>query len=129
MHTHPGDPVSSPATPPRPRATAAAASYAICVEQSPWGMTPPASTAPRPCLGRSQSRPVKSCEEGFVMTDQLPPIVVVRGGVLVDGYHRWQAHVREGIDTIAASLALWGVTCDKPAGPRRRSGVRTATVL
>lgn len=27
----------------------------------------------------------------------LPPIVVARDGVLVDGYHRWQAHVREGV--------------------------------
>lgn len=27
--------------------------------------------------------------------DQLPPIVVARDGILVDGYHRWQAHVRE----------------------------------
>jgi hypothetical protein len=32
--------------------------------------------------------------------DNLPPIIVARGGVLVDGYHRWQAHVREGADTI-----------------------------
>lgn len=28
--------------------------------------------------------------------DKLPPIVVARGSVLVDGYHRWQAHLREG---------------------------------
>jgi hypothetical protein len=28
--------------------------------------------------------------------DRLPPIVVAREGVLVDGYHRWQAHRREG---------------------------------
>jgi ParB-like chromosome segregation protein Spo0J len=34
--------------------------------------------------------------------DQLPPIVVARGGVLVDGYHRWQAHTREGVEDIAA---------------------------
>jgi hypothetical protein len=34
--------------------------------------------------------------------DNLPPIVVARDGVLVDGYHRWQAHVREGVETIAA---------------------------
>jgi hypothetical protein len=34
--------------------------------------------------------------------DNLPPIVVARDGVLVDGYHRWQAHVREGRDTIEA---------------------------
>ncbi|HXE88776.1 MAG TPA: class I SAM-dependent methyltransferase, partial [Hyphomicrobiaceae bacterium] len=27
--------------------------------------------------------------------DRLPPIVVARGRVLVDGYHRWQAHIRE----------------------------------
>lgn len=32
----------------------------------------------------------------------LPPIVVARDGVLVDGYHRWQAHVREGVDQIQA---------------------------
>ena len=34
--------------------------------------------------------------------EQLPPIVVARDGVLVDGYHRWQAHVREGASEIAA---------------------------
>lgn len=34
--------------------------------------------------------------------EQLPPIVVARGGVLVDGYHRWQAHVRENRDDINA---------------------------
>jgi len=34
--------------------------------------------------------------------DQLPPITVARDGILVDGYHRWQAHVREGVDEIAA---------------------------
>ena len=34
--------------------------------------------------------------------DNLPPIVVARGGVLVDGYHRWQAHVREGATAVAA---------------------------
>lgn len=28
--------------------------------------------------------------------DKLPPVVVARGSILVDGYHRWQAHVREG---------------------------------
>jgi DNA methylase len=28
--------------------------------------------------------------------DRLPPIVVARDGVLVDGFHRWQAHVLEG---------------------------------
>lgn len=32
----------------------------------------------------------------------LPPIVTARGGVLVDGYHRWQAHVRENAETIDA---------------------------
>lgn len=32
--------------------------------------------------------------------DNLPPIVIARDGVLVDGYHRWQAHVREGVETI-----------------------------
>jgi hypothetical protein len=31
----------------------------------------------------------------------LPPIVVARGRIIVDGYHRWQAHKREGVDTIA----------------------------
>lgn len=34
--------------------------------------------------------------------DNLPPITVARGRVLVDGYHRWQAHRREGIDKIHA---------------------------
>jgi hypothetical protein len=34
--------------------------------------------------------------------DNLPPIAVARDGVLVDGYHRWQAHVREGREEIAA---------------------------
>jgi hypothetical protein len=34
--------------------------------------------------------------------ESLPPIVVARGGALVDGYHRWQAHVREGAETIQA---------------------------
>lgn len=34
--------------------------------------------------------------------ENLPPIVVARGRVLVDGYHRWQAHRREGIETIPA---------------------------
>lgn len=34
--------------------------------------------------------------------DQLPPIVVARDGILVDGFHRWQAHRREGRAEIAA---------------------------
>lgn len=34
--------------------------------------------------------------------ENLPPIVVARDGVLVDGYHRWQAHVRENVETIQA---------------------------
>lgn len=34
--------------------------------------------------------------------DSLPPIVVARDGILVDGYHRWQAHVREGLGFIDA---------------------------
>lgn len=32
----------------------------------------------------------------------LPPIVLARGRVLVDGYHRWQACRREGVAEIAA---------------------------
>jgi hypothetical protein len=32
--------------------------------------------------------------------DRLPPIAVARDGVLVDGFHRWQAYRREGIDQI-----------------------------
>lgn len=34
--------------------------------------------------------------------DLLPPIVVARDGILVDGYHRWQAHTREGAENIKA---------------------------
>jgi hypothetical protein len=34
--------------------------------------------------------------------DRLPPIVVARGRILVDGFHRWQAHRREGAETIVA---------------------------
>jgi hypothetical protein len=34
--------------------------------------------------------------------DRLPPIVVARDGVLVDGFHRWQAHRREGAESIDA---------------------------
>lgn len=34
--------------------------------------------------------------------DLLPPITVARGRVLVDGFHRWQAHRREGSTEIAA---------------------------
>ena len=34
--------------------------------------------------------------------DLLPPIVVARGHVLVDGYHRWQAFRREGRQSISA---------------------------
>lgn len=34
--------------------------------------------------------------------DRLPPIVVARGRVLVDGFHRWQAHKRERLEVIAA---------------------------
>jgi DNA modification methylase len=34
--------------------------------------------------------------------DRLPPIVVARGRILVDGFHRWQAHKREGLEVIEA---------------------------
>lgn len=33
--------------------------------------------------------------------DRLPPIVVARGRVLVDGFHRWQAHRRENQPTVS----------------------------
>lgn len=32
--------------------------------------------------------------------DLLPPIVVARGTILVDGFHRWQAHRREGATAV-----------------------------
>ncbi len=34
--------------------------------------------------------------------ENLPPITIARDGILVDGYHRWQAHVREGAEKIPA---------------------------
>jgi hypothetical protein len=34
--------------------------------------------------------------------DLLPPIVIARDGILVDGFHRWQAHQREGLSEINA---------------------------
>ena len=34
--------------------------------------------------------------------DRLPPIVVARGRILVDGFHRWQAYRREGVEQIPA---------------------------
>lgn len=34
--------------------------------------------------------------------DRLPPICVARGRVLVDGFHRWQAHKREKVEAIQA---------------------------
>lgn len=37
-----------------------------------------------------------------VAIDRLPPIVVARGGILVDGYHRWQAYRREDLTMIPA---------------------------
>jgi hypothetical protein len=39
-------------------------------------------------------------EELRLSLEQLPPIVVARGSIIVDGYHRWQAHVREGAEFI-----------------------------
>jgi hypothetical protein len=32
----------------------------------------------------------------------LPPIIIARDGILVDGYHRWQAHIKEGVTEIDA---------------------------
>jgi hypothetical protein len=32
--------------------------------------------------------------------DLLPPIIVARGRILVDGFHRWQAHRREGVAAV-----------------------------
>jgi DNA modification methylase len=34
--------------------------------------------------------------------DSLPPIAIARDGILVDGYHRWQAHIRESLTEIEA---------------------------
>lgn len=39
-------------------------------------------------------------EEYRDSVDSAPPITVARGCVLVDGYHRWQAHKRNGAETI-----------------------------
>ena len=37
-----------------------------------------------------------------IAIEKLPPIVVARGGILVDGYHRWKAHQREDMAMIRA---------------------------
>src|SRR2546430_2154999 len=55
--------------------------------------------------------------------DLLPPIIVAHGGVLVDGYHRWQAFVREGLETIPV-VNLGSLT---DAEIRRESISRNAT--
>lgn len=34
--------------------------------------------------------------------DNLPPIAIARDGIIVDGFHRWQAHLRAGVEKIAA---------------------------
>ena len=34
--------------------------------------------------------------------EKLPPIIIARDGVLIDGYHRWTAHKRLNIDEISA---------------------------
>lgn len=48
-------------------------------------------------------KPVDATIEQYrTALENLPPIVIARGGVLVDGYHRWQAHVRESVETIQA---------------------------
>jgi hypothetical protein len=44
----------------------------------------------------------EAIERYRVAIDRLPPIVVARGRVLVDGFHRWQAHRREGLDAVPA---------------------------
>lgn len=37
--------------------------------------------------------------------DDLPPIIIARDGVLVDGFHRWQAHLRTGrVEILAEDL-------------------------
>jgi DNA modification methylase len=55
--------------------------------------------------------------------DRLPPIVVARGHVLVDGFHRWQAYRREKMTEIAAE-DLGNLT---DAEIRRESITRNAT--
>lgn len=48
-------------------------------------------------------KPIDEVIERYRMAlDLLPPVIVARDGVLVDGYHRWQAHVRDGVDCISA---------------------------
>lgn len=48
-------------------------------------------------------KPVDATIEQYrTALENLPPIVVASDGVLVDGYHRWQAHVREGVEMIQA---------------------------
>lgn len=48
---------------------------------------------------REDDAAIERCRAGI---DKLPPIVVARGRILVDGFHRWQAHKREDLTEIAA---------------------------
>lgn len=34
--------------------------------------------------------------------DNLPPIAIARDGIIVDGFHRWQAYLRAGVEKITA---------------------------
>ncbi len=62
----------------------------------------------------------------------LPPIVVARGSVIVDGYHRWQAHVRERAEFIDVEdlgdltdeQIFWEAVSRNGSGPLPSRGTR-----
>ena len=53
----------------------------------------------RPALADGKDR---ARGAGQRCVDRLPPIIVARGRVLVDGFHRWQAHKKENAAQIQA---------------------------
>jgi hypothetical protein len=62
------------------------------------------ATCPRvgPANGEFSALTWPNAERYRDALERLPPIMVARGGILADGYHRWQAHVLDGREIIKA---------------------------